>query len=37
MRRIIQPFDIVERVLRTLPTFAEIARGQALPHKIGDS
>ena len=37
MRRIIQPFDIVERVLRDRFTyFAEIARGQALPHKISD-
>ncbi len=37
MRRILQPFDIVERVLRERFTyFAEIARGEALPHKIGD-
>jgi len=37
MRRIIQPFDIVERVLRDRFTyFGEIARGEALPDKIGD-
>ena len=37
MRRIIQPFNIVERVLRDRTSyFAEIAHGQALPHKIGE-
>ena len=37
MRRIIQPFNIVERVLRDrISYFAEIARGEALPHKIGE-
>jgi hypothetical protein len=37
MRRIIQPFNIVERVLRDRITyFAEIARGEALSHKIAD-
>jgi hypothetical protein len=35
MRRIIQPFTIVERVLRDRTAyFAEIARGEALPSKI---
>jgi hypothetical protein len=37
MRRIIQPFDIVERVLcDRIAYFTEIARGEALPSKIGD-
>ena len=37
MRRIIQPFNIVERVLRDrIAYFTEIARGEALPGKIGD-
>jgi len=37
MRRIIQPFNIVERVLRDrISYFAEIARGEALLHKIGE-
>ena len=37
MRRIIQPFTIVERVLRDrIAYFAEIARGEELPRKIGD-
>jgi hypothetical protein len=37
MRRIIQPFSIVERVLRDRTAFfAEIARGEALPRKIAE-
>ena len=37
MRRIIQPFNIVERVLRDrIAYFAEIARGEELPRKIAD-
>ena len=37
MRRIIQPFNIVERVLRDrVSYFVEIARGEELPHKIAD-
>ena len=37
MRHIIRPFNIVERVLRDrIAYFAEIAREQALLHKIGD-
>ena len=37
MRHMIQPFNIVERVLRDrIAYFAEIAREQALLHKIGD-
>jgi hypothetical protein len=37
MRRIIQPFNIVERVLRDrLTYFIEIAHGEGLPHKIAD-
>ena len=37
MRHIIQPFGIVERVLRDrIAIFAEIARGEALPAKIAD-
>jgi hypothetical protein len=37
MRRIIQPFNIVERVLRDRISYlAEIARGEALLHKIGE-
>lgn len=37
MRRIVHPFNIVERVLRDRTGyFAEIARGEALPHKIAD-
>jgi len=36
MRRIIQPFNIVERILRDrIAYLAEIAGGKALPHKIG--
>jgi len=34
MRRIIQPFNIVERVLRDrIAYFAEIARGEELPYQ----
>jgi hypothetical protein len=37
MRRIIQPFNIVERVLRDrIAYFAEITRGEELPRKITD-
>jgi len=37
MRRIVHPFNIVERVLRDRTGyFAEIARGEALPHRIAD-
>ena len=37
MRRIIQPFTIVERVLRDrIAYFAEVARGEGLPRKIGN-
>ncbi len=37
MRRIIQPFAIVERVLRDRTAyFAEIGRGEALPSKLAD-
>jgi hypothetical protein len=37
MRRIIQPFNIIERVLRDRTAyFAEIGRGEALPRKIAD-
>lgn len=37
MRRVIQPFNIVERVLRDrIAYFGEIARDEALLHKVGD-
>lgn len=37
MRRVIQPFNIVERVLRDrIAYFGEIARDEDLMHKIGD-